>query len=806
MKVNINKVFLTIAATALALTMSAQDYGFIRDVEPYSVKMMLSEMARNPRATYLDGQQGRLKWNYTTGLELTSFFAVADRYGLDYPVDYVKEWADQMIDEKGDILTYKKENYTVDHVCPVRICYHLYDRFHEKSYRNALENIYDQLKKHPRTDGGEFWHKKEYPHQVWLDGLYMALPFYAEYAKRFTKGGVKDKIYDDIVHQFVAAAHNTLDPETGLFRHAWDESKSMFWADPETGQSQHAWGRANGWYAVALVECLDYIPGKDRRETLIEQLQYLLTVIKDYADKESGMWWQVLDCPGREGNYLESSASIMFIYATLKACNRGYLSEEWKPYALDLYRKFLAEFVKENPDGTISITSCCSVAGLGGKKNRAGDYEYYLSEPIIDNDCKAVGPFIWASIEYEAATNIDYVYDGRCIRNGKAVEEELPAKELAFEGAEGGGKWTKGGKGGTVYKVTTLEDTGEEGSLRYAVEAKEPRIVEFEVSGEIHLKKTLSIRNPYISILGETAPGNGITVMDYSLEFSRTHDIIIRYMRFRLGDESGVEEDALGGKRCENVIIDHCSISWATDENLSIYSTANATVQWCIISEALNHSVHKKGDHGYGGIWGGRNITFHHNLLAHNNSRNPRFDHPALYREDDIILRRGTVEFINNVVYNWCDKATYGGEEGWFNVVGNVFKPGPATKEIDGEYINYYTSPSTSMIPGNYYISGNVYDMSGIKSDDPRINAKKIEKNDEMYKSKTADKPFATREPYAAESTDKLVKNLLKDVGASKHRDSIDKRVIHDVQKGIATCTGSVGGIHGIIDSQKDVL
>ncbi len=801
----LKKTFIAAAVSALALTMSAQDYSFIRDVEPYSVKMMLSEMARNPQASYLDGLEGKLKWNYTTGLELTSFFAPADRYGLDYPVDYVKEWADQMIDDDGNILTYKKENYTVDHVCPARIFYFLYDRYRSKPYRKALNTIYDQLKDHPRTEGGEFWHKKVYPHQVWLDGLYMALPFYAEYAKRFCQSGEKEDIYDDVVHQFVAAAHNTLDPETGLFRHAWDESKSMFWADPETGQSQHAWGRANGWYAVALVEVLDYVSNKNRREALIEQLQYLLTVLKDYADKETGMWWQVLDCPGREGNYLESSASIMFIYATLKACNRGYLSEEWKEYGLDLYRKFLRQFVKENPDGTISITSCCSVAGLGGKQNRAGDYDYYLSEPIIDNDCKAVGPFIWASIEYEAATNVDYVYDGRCIRNGEAVVEELPAKELAFEGAEGGGKWSKGGKGGKVYTVTTLEDTGEEGSLRWAVEAKEPRIVEFAVEGEIHLTRPIQIRNPYISILGQTAPGNGITVLDYQLEISRTHDIIIRYMRFRLGDTAGVEEDALGGRRCDNVIIDHCSVSWSTDENLSIYSTSNATVQWCLISEALNHSVHKKGDHGYGGIWGGRNITFHHNLFAHNSSRNPRFDHPALYTGDDIILRRGTVEFVNNVVYNWHDKAIYGGEEGWFNVVGNLFKPGPATKSIDGKYLEFYTSPTTSMLPGSFHISGNVYDISDIKKDDPRLDSEKIEKFGNFYEENTADSPFATREPYEAEATDNLVKNLLKEVGASQKRDSIDKRIVKEVEKGTAAHKGSVTGLPGIIDSQNDL-
>ncbi len=805
-----NKARLIVALTLLAaVTAGAEDFTYIKSVQPYSVKMVMSEMARNPQATYLDGMQGNYKWNYTTGLELKSFLDAAHRYDLPYVVDYVQAWADGISDEKGNIQTYKKENYNVDHVCPARIYFDLYDLTKDNRYRKVLRAVRSQLDDQPRTNGGEFWHKKVYPYQVWLDGLYMALPFYAQYTARFEDEDVENQYYDDIVHQFESAAANTKDPKTGLFRHAWDESRQMFWADPETGQSKHAWGRANGWYAVALVEVLDYLPSKHPgRKVLIDQLEYLLTAIKDYADPETGMWYQVLDCPGREGNYLESSASIMFIYATLKGVNRRYLSEEWRDYANDLYQKFLKTFVTTGDDGLISITNCCSVAGLGGKNNRSGDYDYYLSEPIIDNDCKAVGPFIWASLEYEASHNIEYYYDGKYIQDGTLKSEKLASKELAFSGAEGGGKYSKGGKGGTVYKVTTLEDTGEEGSLRYAVEAEGPRIVEFAVSGEIHLKSELNVEHPYISILGQTAPGEGITIRDHGMYIS-TNDVIIRYMRFRMGAEAGVEDDALGGKRCDNVIIDHCSISWATDENLSFYACNNSTIQWCIISEPLNSSVHHKGEHGYGGIWGGRNLTFHHNLLAHNSSRNPRFDHPSIYRGDDILYRRGTVEFINNVIYNWGMKAAYGGEEGWFNFVGNWFKCGPGSTSIDGRYLEFYTSETTSMIPGSFYISNNVFDPTVVMDDGNYLGKKpdwkKVSLNEEIYATKTVSAPFKCRDQYTAEDPEKLVQTVLKEVGASKKRDDIDKRIVKEVKNGTATYKGSVTGIPGIIDSVSDI-
>ena len=744
--------------------------------EPYSIRMIRSEMQRNPDATYLDGREGQRKWNYTTGLELKSFLDAAKRYELPEVVDYVRAWADTMATEKGEIYSYKQSNYNVDHICPARIYFDLHDMYGEqdKRYRRVTRKVREQLDSHPRTQSGEFWHKQVYPNQVWLDGFYMALPFYAEYTKRYAPKEQRDSLFADIAHQFTAGAKNTYDPATGLFRHAWDESRSMFWCDPETGLSEHAWGRATGWYAIALVEVLDYMP-KDHpgHKELVDQLNYLLEVLPKWADPQTGMWYQVLDCPKREGNYQEATCSIMFTYAFLKGLRRGYIDRSHEEYILGLYPKFIDRFIRENADGTISMTDCCAVGGLGGKQMRKGDFEYYLSEPIIENDCKGVGPFIWASLEWEARHNIDWSPS----RDGQAI---------AFEGAEGCGKYSLGGRGGKEYVVTSLADDGSEGTLRYAVEAEGPRIVTFAVSGDIHLTAPLNIRNPYLTILGQTAPGKGITLRDHNVFITADH-VIVRYLRMRLGTAAGVEADALGARHCRYLMIDHCSISWATDENASFYNLADATIQWCIISEALNSSVHHKGKHGYGGIWGGRNVSFHHNLFAHNNSRNPRFDHPRLYWENDLLYYRGTVEFVNNVVYNWGMKAIYGGEEGWFNVVNNSFRPGPANRR-NGEWLDISISETTSMIKGKFYIDGNEYDGTVVEDD------------------RSESERFVTSVTINEQSAGEAYKAVLNSVGASYRRDAVDRRIIREVRKRTATYKGSVTGLPGIIDSENDVL
>lgn len=374
---------------------------------PLAVRMAESEITRNPSPTQLDGiPAGKVKWNYTTGLELLAIMDAGRLYDRPQFYDYALRYYDTIVRPDHTVITYKKSNYNLDHICPGRPLFEIYDRTGEPRYRAVLDTLFTQLGEHPRNDDGGFWHKKIYPGQMWLDGLYMAQPFYAEYVRRYVCGGegmAWREYCDDIVNQFVTVARHTYDPATGLYRHACDVTREMFWCDKTTGQSEHAWGRALGWYAMAIVETLEQLPDGVDTAPMVEILNHIYEVLPRYADPVTGMWYQVLDCPQREGNYLESTGSIMFVYAMLKGVRLGYLPAEYAPRARELYEKFVDRFVRENPDGTISITDCCAVAGLGGKQMRSGTFEYYISEPVIDNDCKGVGPFIWASIEYDRA-------------------------------------------------------------------------------------------------------------------------------------------------------------------------------------------------------------------------------------------------------------------------------------------------------------------------------------------------------------------------------------------------------------------
>ena len=375
------------------------------DGEPLSVRMVRSEMRRHPSPATLDGiPEGKIKWNYTTGLELLAMTDVADTYGCGDMYDYVERYYDSIVRADGSVITYKKSNYNLDHVCPARPLFKLYERTGEERYKAVLDTVFVQLQEHPRNDDGGFWHKKAYPHQMWLDGLYMGEPFYAEYVVRnFSDSERFEDFKADIVNQFVTVAGHTFDPATGLYRHACDVSREMFWCDPTTGQSAHAWGRALGWYAMAIVETLQYLGVDQTTRPMVAILENIYETLPRYASPQSGMWYQVLDAPGREGNYEEATGSIMFVYAMMKGVRLGYLPAGMKEESLRLYEKFVDRFVRENEDGTVSITDCCAVAGLGGKTMRSGDFDYYISEPIIENDCKGVGPFVWASLEYERA-------------------------------------------------------------------------------------------------------------------------------------------------------------------------------------------------------------------------------------------------------------------------------------------------------------------------------------------------------------------------------------------------------------------
>ena len=371
---------------------------------PLSLDVVRSEIARNSEATCIDGQEGRLKWNYTTGLELKAMLDVYchSERSEESILEYVDSWYNAIIDSTGSIFKYRKSNYSLDHICPGRTLFQLYDLTGREKYRAAMDSLYIQLLEQPRTPEGGFWHKAIYPDQMWLDGLYMAEPFYAEYTVRFVADSLeREENFRDIAHQFQTVFDYTFDPETGLLRHAWDSSHQMFWSDPETGQSAHAWGRAMGWYAMALVDVIEIMPSGEEHDQLVRLLNRVFDPLPLYADARTGMWYQVLDRPYEEGNYLEATCSAMFTYALLKGTRLGVLEGFTSEDAVTRYNELLNTFVTRGENGLVNLNDCCEVAGLGGRQSRSGDYDYYISEPVRSNDPKGIGPLIWAALEFE---------------------------------------------------------------------------------------------------------------------------------------------------------------------------------------------------------------------------------------------------------------------------------------------------------------------------------------------------------------------------------------------------------------------
>lgn len=364
---------------------------------PWSVRMAKSEMIRNPESWQLDFQN-RLKWDYCHGLELQAMLDVEKTYPDQSIVDYAVAYADTMVQNDGSILTYNPHEYNIDRINPGKYLFRVYDRTKEQKYKKAIDLLRSQLDTHPRNDDGGFWHKQVYPHQMWLDGIYMGAPFYAEYAQR--NGRKQD--YADVVRQFLLAAKHTYDPQTKLYRHAADVSRTERWADPVTGQSAHSWGRAMGWYAMAFVDALDFIPENQAgRDSMLVILNNIAEQVKRIQDPKTGLWYQVLDRSGDPGNYLEATCSTMFVYTLFKAVRMGYIDKSYLDVAIKGYKGILENLIKVDKNGLVSIAKCCAVAGLGGKNYRSGTYEYYLSEPVRDNDPKAVGPFMLASLEWE---------------------------------------------------------------------------------------------------------------------------------------------------------------------------------------------------------------------------------------------------------------------------------------------------------------------------------------------------------------------------------------------------------------------
>ena len=340
------------------------------------------------------------RWHYEHGLLLLAIERVWRATGATRFRDHVKDTIDLFVDPQGDIRSYHLEEYNLDQINPGRLLFPLYRDSGDERYKLAAMLLRAQLARQPRTRSGGFWHKQIYPDQMWLDGIYMAAPFYAAFARTFDEPSA----FDDVAHQITLIEQRARDPSTGLLYHAWDESKQQRWANPETGCSPHFWGRAIGWYAMALVDVLDEFPAEHpRRAEIVAILGRLAAAVTQAQDAASGLWYQVLDQGARAGNYLEASASCMFVYALARGARQGYLPADYLAVARQGYEGIVRDLITVDSQGLVTLERVCAVAGLGGDPYRDGSFAYYVGERVASNDYKGVGPFILASLELERA-------------------------------------------------------------------------------------------------------------------------------------------------------------------------------------------------------------------------------------------------------------------------------------------------------------------------------------------------------------------------------------------------------------------
>ncbi len=366
--------------------------------DPWSIRIVRSLMERNLDTLMYPGVAKSARWDYERGVVLQGVYQLYLATQKKEYFDYIKKHIDLYVQEDGSIRTYDYLSFNIDNIPTGRQLLALYKITGEKKYEIAADTLRKQLANQPRTNEGGFWHKKIYPYQMWLDGLYMGEPFYAEYAQMFNES----KDFDDIANQFIWMEAHARDTKTGLLYHAWDESKQQKWSDKETGRSPHFWGRAMGWYAWALVDVLDYFPsGYPRRNELIAILQRLSAALMNYREPKTGLWYQVVDQGARESNYLESSGSCMFIYAFAKGAQKGYLNASFRTAAEESFKNLISTMVTVDADGLVDLHHACQGAGLGGNPYRDGSYEYYIGEKQRTNDFKAIGPFILAALELE---------------------------------------------------------------------------------------------------------------------------------------------------------------------------------------------------------------------------------------------------------------------------------------------------------------------------------------------------------------------------------------------------------------------
>lgn len=360
----------------------------------WSVRMANTVMTQADSLTkYVEG---RPKWAYDVaflGMAIDRLGVVDQKYSA-----YMENWVNYFVHADGSVTDYRLKEYNLDRIFPGRNIMTVYRRHPEKKYRVAMDNLMKQLETHPKTNSGGYWHKNIYPWQMWLDGIFMASTYMVQYASEFNQ----PEWNDVAVKQAIMAYEKTLDPNTGLLMHAWDESREQKWSNPVTGQSQWPWSRAMGWYTMALLDILDYLPeDHPGRDVLTGILQNTCDALLKVRDSKSGLWYQVLNQGGREGNYLEGSGSAMYIYVFAKGARLGYLDQKYRKIAESAFDDFIRELVTVDDKGMVTIKNICGGCGLGGNPYRDGSYEYYITEKRFDNDTKGVAPFILAAIELD---------------------------------------------------------------------------------------------------------------------------------------------------------------------------------------------------------------------------------------------------------------------------------------------------------------------------------------------------------------------------------------------------------------------
>jgi unsaturated rhamnogalacturonyl hydrolase len=396
---NFKIVGLSLGALFIAASASAQ----IKQATQQ--KDLSAEMARTVMTQWADslsnGDGRPVKWSYDQGVLLEGIANIWKRTGEGKYFNYIQKSMDLFVKSDGNLDRYKVSDYNIDNVKNGRSIFFLYEVTGKDKYYKAATLLRSQLQFQPRTKEGGFWHKKIYPYQMWLDGLYMGEPFYAQYSAY----NHQNEAFDDIANQFIYMENHARDAKTGLLYHGWDESKEQAWADKTTGNSPNFWGRAMGWYGMAIVDVLDNFPADHpKRKDLIAILNRFSSAVEKYQDPKTGLWYQILDKPNGKGNYLEASGSNMFVYALAKGVRLGYLPSKFEAVAAKGYEGIKKQFLVTDAKGLLHLNGTVSVAGLGGKPYRDGSYEYYLSEKVIQDDPKGVGAFLLASNEMQLRT------------------------------------------------------------------------------------------------------------------------------------------------------------------------------------------------------------------------------------------------------------------------------------------------------------------------------------------------------------------------------------------------------------------